>query len=235
MSRRPQSGARVIGAMVLPAVAALFLTARALPVNEAAIRVLFDAAQFAERDWRHVRFVNETLYLADELDGEKVIKAAPAGSSSLLVRSLMLDLRSCPRLEWRWAATELQDDADIRERDKEDVGAALLLMFGDPVSPFGLREVPTLRYVWTNSRVPEESIVESPFMPGVVRSIVVRSGTTGDRRLVTERRDLAADFRAAFEREPPDTVHAIGILADNDQTGQPTRSYFAWAHAVCMR
>ncbi|MDX1432752.1 MAG: DUF3047 domain-containing protein [Gammaproteobacteria bacterium] len=221
------------GAGILLAVAACLLPGRVPGTEGAATRTLFDASAFADADWRHVRFVNETRYAADALDGERVIEAVPAQSSSVLLRPAMFDIARCPTLEWRWAVTGLQPDADIRVRNKEDVGAALFVLFGEPVSPLGLRDVPTLRYVWTNSSVAAGSIVDSPFMPGVVRSIVVRSGLTADRQLVTEIRDVADDFRAAFGREPPAAVHAIGIFADNDQTGQPARSHFAWARALC--
>lgn len=220
----------VTAAMLL---AAALMPARVSGTEHAETRMLFDAAEFADAEWRHIRFVDETRYVPHALDGERVIEAVPSLSSSLLMRSLDLDIERCPTLEWRWAVTGLQSDADIRVREKEDVGAALLVLFGDPGSMFGLREVPTLRYVWTNTSVPAGSVVDSPFMPGVVRSIVVRSGLSASSRLVTETRDLAADFRAAFGRGPPDAVHAIGIFADNDQTGQPARSHFAWARALC--
>ena len=40
------------------------------------------------------------------------------------------------------------------------------VMFGDPGSFSAPREVPTIRYVWTNSRQQIEDIVDSPYLPG---------------------------------------------------------------------
>lgn len=227
--------ARILPVARLLAALAMLASCAAAAEDPTGALTLFEASDFAADDWRHVRFVNETRYAPDSLHGEAVIRASPARSSSLLLRALTLDIERCPRLEWRWAVRRLQPDADIRQRSKEDVGAALLLLFGDPLSSFSLREAPMLRYVWTNSRVTEESVVDSPFMPGVVRSIVVRSGAGAAGELVTEGRDVAEDFRKAFGREPPPAVHAIGIFADNDQTGQPGGAYFAWARAFCSR
>ena len=35
------------------------------------------------------------------------------------------------------------------------------------------KQVPSLRYVWTNQRMDVESIVDSPYLPGTVKSLVV--------------------------------------------------------------
>src|SRR3546814_7344912 len=81
-----------------------------------------------------------------------------------------------PWLEWTWRVDQLQQAADIRVRDREDFAAAIFLIFGRPsmLQP----DVPTLVYVWTTDLLPENSVVDSPHYPGVVRDIVVRSGAS---------------------------------------------------------
>ena len=55
--------------------------------------------------------------------------------------------------------------------------------------------------------------------------IVVESGTSRVGEWVSERRNVAADFRAAFgEAAPP--ITAVILAADTDNTGERTVSYF---------
>ncbi len=127
----------------------------------------------------------------------------------------------------------MQADADLRERGKEDVAAALFLIFGHPGSVLSPNPVPTLRYVWTTQRETPGAIIDSPYMPGVVRSLVVRAGPAGLGAWHREQRDLLADFRRAFGHEPPEPVRAVAIFVDNDQTGQPVEAYFGSAEVTC--
>src|SRR3546814_20839957 len=80
------------------------------------------------------------------------------------------------------------DSADIRIKEREDFAAAIFLIFGRP-SMFN-RDVPTLAYVWTSSQLPEDAVVDSPYHPGTVRSIVLRSGGEPLGRGVEERRKI---------------------------------------------
>src|SRR3546814_696513 len=129
-----------------------------------------------------------------------------------------------PWLEWTWRVDQLQHAADIRVRDREDFAAAIFLIFGRPsmLQP----DVPTLVYVWTTDLLPENSVVDSPHYPGVVRDIVVRSGASRLGQWVRERRNVSEDFRRAFGREPPDTIEVLAVFTDNDQTGEPVEAYY---------
>src|SRR3546814_20001910 len=83
------------------------------------------------------------------------------------------------------------------------------------------RDVPTLAYVWTSSQLPEDAVVDSPYHPGTVRSIVLRSGGEHLGRWVEERRNVLDDFRKAFGREPPDAVEVVALFTDHHQTRAP--------------
>src|SRR3546814_11442519 len=87
------------------------------------------------------------------------------------------------------------DSADIRIKEREDFAAAIFLIFGRP-SMFN-RDVPTLAYVWTSSQLPEDAVVDSPYHPGTVRSIVFRSGGEPPGRWVDKGRNVLDDFRQA--------------------------------------
>ncbi len=58
------------------------------------------------------------------------------------------------------------------------------------------------------------------------RMLVLRSGSAFAGRWVDERRDVGADFLAAFGH-PPLKLTGVAIAADTDQTGEEARSGFA--------
>src|SRR5262249_19086448 len=135
--------------------------------------------------------------------------------------------------EWSWRVDALQSSADIRVRELEDVAASLFFVFGDIGPRFAPQQAPTLRYVWTNATVSAGQVVDNPYLSGVVRSIVVRSGAADSGRFVRERRDLIADFKRAFGREPSDRLRTIILFTDNDQTGEPVVAAYEWARLNC--
>ena len=90
-----------------------------------------------------------------------------------------------------------------------------------------------LRYVWTTGRVQEEEIVDSPAQPGYLRSIVVESGIVSGLAWSEERRDIVADYQAAFGGLPRERVRAIAIFTDNDQTQEPVVAHYGAARLLC--
>ena len=58
-----------------------------------------------------------------------------------------------------------------------------------------------------------------------MRIIVLESGAEKTGQWVTEERDVAADFRAAYGHEPP-AVTGIAIGNDTDQTGETALAWF---------
>jgi len=183
----------------------------------------------------HLPLKGFTEYRLVAVGDQVAIRARGRRSASGLIRRIRLDPEHCPWLEWSWQVVQLQPDADIRKRDLDDVAASIFLLFGDPGDLDDPKPVPTLRYVWTTRRTPQESIVDSPYLSGIVESIVVESGAAKLGRFVNERRDIAADFERAFGHPPEEEVAAIVLFTDNDQTEEDVSSYYAWARALCNR
>ncbi len=203
--------------------------------RDGGMRYLFSASTVIEDEWQQLRFLGTTQYRVELYRNRLAISARGRRSSSGLMRRVEIDTDKCPDMEWSWSVTVLQPSADIRIKDREDVGASIFLLFGDPGFVFDPTPVPTLRYVWTNERVAVESVIESPYMPGTVRSLVVRSGVHGIGQWTTQKRDVGRDFRKAFGYAPPGPVRAVAIFTDNDQTGEDVEAYYGWARVLCPR
>lgn len=194
---------------------------------------LFNARSAIEDAWLHMPFREATDYHLAVFDGTVAIRARGRRSASALIRHIDLDPRLCPEIEWAWAVTQGQRTADLHEKSREDVAASLMLLFGDPGFLSSPNKVPTLRYVWTMSPVERDAVIDSPYMSGIVRSIVVETRTRPVASWVTVRRNILEDFERAFGRAPQENIRAIALFTDNDQTEEPVEAYYGWARAHC--
>jgi hypothetical protein len=207
-------------ALCLVAVAALVGPAAA---SRHAI-VLVDPAKPLGKDWAEKAFGNKTNYRTVVIDGRGTIEASGRSSASGLLREVRVHVREYPILHWSWRVDRLPSGADIRQAKSDDYGALLMLLFGRP----GLmgEEPPTLSYAWTGGTSLSGTVVPSPRHPESMRTIVLRDGQQDLGRFVTERRDLMADYRAAFGSEPPDDIEAVALWSDSDQTEAEVLAYY---------
>lgn len=195
------------------------------------LEMLFDAATAIQDDWTHLPLRGTTEYRLTATDNSVAIRAVPKSSASGLIRSVDVDPVRCPTLEWRWRVDRLQESADLRTKNKEDVAASIFLLFGDPGFMSNPEPVPTLRYVWTNGLHQKGDVIDNPYLPGVVRSIVIQTGDAGSWHV--EKRNIVQDYERAFGSAPKDTVHAIALFTDNDQTKEEAVALYAWAKLHC--
>ncbi|MDO8300452.1 DUF3047 domain-containing protein [Lacisediminimonas sp.] len=180
----------------------------------------------------------DTLYTVTQDAGRTVLMAQARASMSGLSHALRVDIRRTPLLRWRWKIAAPLVAADMTKKAGDDYAARIYVMFDYPVEKlsFGTRaklklgaalygqELPTaaLNYVWDN-RQPVGTIQANTYTDRA-RMIVVRSGAAQAGTWITETRDLAADFRAAFGEDAPDVV-AVALATDTDNTGE---SALAW-------
>lgn len=194
---------------------------------------IFEATDALADDWQHVRIWGETDWALAALDGEVVIRAVGRGTSSALARWVEIDTGDCPVAEWSWRVDALPSGSELTDRDREDVAASVMFVFGDPGSLGNPKPVPTIRYVWASRNDDVDAIVDSQHFPGTLQSIVVRSGPERLGEWVTERRDLRADYRRAFGEGPEAPVEAFALYTDNDHLEQPTTALYRSARMRC--
>lgn len=183
--------------------------------------------------WQHILMGRATRYETVDIDGRAAIRAVGRQSASGLFRRVRFEPAACPWLEWSWRVDRLQRDADIRIAEGEDVAASIALLFGDPGFAMSPDPVPTLRYVWTSERVREGAVVDNPYFPGVVRSIVVERGAAHRGTWMSMRRNLVEDFRLAFGVQPPATVEVVVLLTNNNHTRERVEAYYGAARVLC--
>jgi len=181
----------------------------------------------------------QTSYALVTDGGRTVVRGEAEGSASGLIRRISLDAHRFPIMTWRWKAEGVISGGNIRRRGGDDYPARIYvtfaydpsdLSFGDRVKyralrALGYRDIPVraLSYVWAN-RPDETKIVPNAFTDWV-QMVPVRSGTAGTGAWQTERRDLVADYRAAFGEDPP-PISGVAIMTDADNTGGEATAYF---------
>ncbi len=180
-----------------------------------------------------------TDYRLSTAGGEMALEAHAHHSASGLYRPMRIDLQRHPLLEWRWKIEQLIPGADNRIAQREDSPVRLILAFHGDMGKLDFfergrmrlakalsgQDLPyaTLMYVWSNEHAPG-TVIHNPHLSRI-RMMVVESGDAKTGRWTAYRRDVAADYRAAFEEEPGELL-AVGLMTDTDNTRQTVRAWY---------
>ena len=126
------------------------------------------------------------------------------------------DLKTHPRISWRWRAIDLPEGAS--ERGENDTGGAIYVTFGSD----WLGRPKSIKYTYS-SALPVGSVVSF----GPLKVIVVdsaREPRLGEWKRVM--RDIPSDYRQVFGEAPPDRPLSITFWSDSDTTGDRAEIHF---------
>ena len=178
--------------------------------------------------------------------GTTVLRVHSEDAAGAAAYALHIDPAGRPILSWRWKVDRVVQRADLAAKAGDDFAARLYVFFDVPSSelPFADRvrialarllhggDLPStaLCYVWDN-RHPVGTAAWSPYTDRV-RMIVLESGPARAGRWVDERRDLVADYRAAFGARA--ALHAVSGIAVGNDTDQTHETATAWFGDVAL-
>lgn len=182
--------------------------------------------------------VNQFSFVSDE--GKTVLRVDSNNSAgSLGVPLTSTAANPHATLEWRWKVSRVLDKADMTTKPGDDFAARVYVFFDVPLASlsfidrskirlartFAGADVPTaaLCYVWDNSQ-PVGHAQWSPYTDRV-RMIVLQSSATNANKWLSESRDVAADFRAAFGFDAP-AVTGIAIGNDTDNNHERVTTWY---------
>lgn len=169
------------------------------------------------------------------LDGQRVLRIDSERSYGNLVHAVAPEDDAARQLSWRWRIEQRPAQADLRERQTEDMPVRVCASFDEPLSavPFVERQVlralrarsgdmvpaAAVCYVWDH-QLAAGTQLHSPFTHRI-RYLVLRGPESPLQAWRSERRDLHADFLALFGDEvktvPPLLSISVGADADNTQ------------------
>ena len=171
--------------------------------------------------WELKEFAGEASVELVRVDGNLALRLRSDKSSFALHRDVVLDVRRHPILTWTWKVTRLPPGGDVRDPHRDDQAAQVYVLFPRWPSPRTTSDV--IGYVW-DSRAPVGTTLVHPRAPNV-RIIVVESGPARLGTWVREERDVAADFRALFGREPT-RVGKVAVMTDSNDTKGDAEALF---------
>jgi hypothetical protein len=147
-----------------------------------------------------------------EDDGRRALHMRSHGDHSTIARRLRINLRATPVLEWSWKIVQFPAGADVRRKETSDLTAHIFVVW--PRQPAVLRSR-LIGYVW-DEKIPADA-TEPSRKTGTVTFVIVRSGTAEAGHWVTERRNVAEDFRRIYGEEPED-AGAVALSIDTNDT-----------------
>jgi DUF3047 family protein len=154
-------------------------------------------------------------------NGQPVLHLKSKGDSSTISRDLKasVDLDETPILEWRWKVITLPTGGNACQKSTDDQVAQVYVAW--------LRVPESVRsriigYVW-DSTAAAGTICKSQ-KTSTVTYVVLRSGSEQLGKWITERRNVAEDFRRIYG-EAPDKPTGLSLGIDSDDTGSSAESF----------
>ena len=150
--------------------------------------------------------------VVDDAD-DQAIKLRTESSSFALEKSITVDLKQMPYLEWEWKVTVPPAGGDFSSPHTDDQAAQLLVVF--PKTFFERRKI--ISYIW-DPTAPKGTIgaAAGPIYLNV-KAIVVESGAGQIGNWLTEKRNIVEDYRALFG-EIPERAVAIRMQINSQHT-----------------
>jgi DUF3047 family protein len=154
-------------------------------------------------------------------DNHKVLHLKSAGDGSTIAKDVKgkVNLKETPILEWSWRVTVLPRGGDACRKATDDEAAQVYVMW--PRFPEAVRSR-IIGYIWDTTE-PVGKICKSE-KTGTVTYVVVRSGTADLGKWLTERRNVAEDFRKIYE-DDPETLGAVSLAIDSNDTNSSAESF----------
>lgn len=199
--------------------------------------------------WRHQPFSalkRDTVYKIEQDGSRAVLQARADKSASLYVARLAAPMAVPDRLGWSWKTDALVPGADNRDKKREDAPVRVIVAFGgDPATlPEAERKrmkraetlsgtrppFATLMYIWSE-QVAVDTVIASAHT-SQVKMLVASSGAGGLGQWQTIKRNLAADYRRAWGREPG-PVLGLAVMTDTDNTGTQAGGAYADVRLQC--
>ena len=183
-----------------------------------------------------------TAYALVNDEGRVVLRATADASVSGLKRRLRLDPAARPYLAWRWKVDGVVPSGRMDQKSGDDYAARLYVTFDYDPADLSFRDRMTYRaltalgydvplralcYVWAN-RPEDTALVPNPYT-GWVQMVPVQSGPARAGQWVDEKRDLVADYQAAFGERPP-AITGIVLMTDTDNTGTAVSASYGDIH-----
>lgn len=169
------------------------------------------------QNWGHPQYD----FTVVENDSHRVLQLRSHDEGSTISKDIKgkVNLKETPILEWSWKAVVLPKGGDSRKKETDDQAAQLYVAW--PRFPEAVRSR-IIGYVW-DTTAPVGTVVKSE-KTSTITYVVLRSGTAELGKWVTERRNVAEDFKRIYGEEAANPG-AISVAIDSNDTHSTAESF----------
>ena len=171
------------------------------------------------KGWEVKEFKGLTRYQPLQEEGRTVIRANAKGSASGLFKKVELDPKTYRYLSWSWKIVGTVVGGDEKTKAGDDYAARIYVVF--PGRFFW--QTRAINYIWAN-KLPKGEFVPNAFTANAML-LAVQSGQAKSGQWTEENRDILADYRRMFGKEPRN-IGAIAIMTDTDNTGAEATAWY---------
>jgi hypothetical protein len=153
-------------------------------------------------------------------EGRRALLMKSVNGSSTVSKDIKgkINLKETPILEWSWKATVLPRGGDSCRKVTDDQAAEIYVVW--PRFPEALRSR-IIGYVWDSTQ-PVGKVCQSE-KTGTVTYMVLRSGPAELGKWLTERRNVAEDFKKIYGEDAVDPA-VVSIAIDSNDTQSMSES-----------
>ena len=154
-------------------------------------------------------------------EGRKALHLRSANDGSTISKEIKgkVNVTETPLLEWSWKVMALPKGGNSCRKATDDQAAQVFVVW--PRFPEAVRSQ-IIGYVWDSSE-PVGTTCKSE-KTGTVTYVVVRSGPAELGRWLTERRNVAEDYRRIYGAEP-DGPAVLSVAIDSNDTSSTAESF----------
>ncbi len=169
--------------------------------------------------WEPKSFKGYTEYKLVTENGLTALKAESRGAASALIKKINFDPAKYRYLRWTWKIDRTIPQGDEKTKAGDDYAARVYVVF--PGTFFW--QTRAINYIWANHLKIGEAVPNAFTSNAMMLALETGDGKAG--LWVTEERDVLADYKTLFGREPGE-AGAIAVMTDTDNTGASANAWY---------
>jgi hypothetical protein len=164
--------------------------------------------------WENKEFSGKSIYKIEQQGNRKVLTGKSTGGASVTGFRKRIDLTKTPFLNWSWKVDTALPPLKEATKAGDDFSARVYVIIDGGIFIWKTR---ALNYVWSSNPNKRGQKWNNPFQPKNARMLAVRDSRNGPGQWLTEKQDVAADFKNLFGFTPR-FIDGIAVMTDADNS-----------------
>lgn len=213
-----------------------------LPATQAEGEIFLEEHFKALERWEGLEFSavprHSSYEIVEQKDGHTILAMRSDNAGSALLLKAAFKPRTYPVIEWRWRVEEAPTGINHTQRSGDDYPVRLYAFFeytgeglsmGNRLQSQAYRalrgQLPphsAIAFVWAANEVTDTRF-PNPYSSRVMMR-VLRGPETPRGAWRSEKVEILEEYRALFDRDPPEAPMRLAVMTDSDDSGQSTRA-----------